>query len=409
VTAPVDTPTEFGPLQYDPYDGETVHNPFPIYRRLRDERPVYYNEEHRFWALSRFDDVVEAHLDHETFTSTHGVTIEGLERFMPLLIVKDPPDHTAHRRVVSTLFTPRRIAQLETFVRQTTVDLLDRLEGKDTFDVVQEFSIRLPLDVISELIGVPVELREEVHRLSDIVAARNGREPVTDEEVKASMGLLDLLTDLATERRKNPGDDVITTLMQTPVEDESGDKRYLDDKEIGVRFLELAFAGHETVAKLIPNAVVALAWHPEQRARLAADPSLLPKAVEEMLRWDPPSHYQGRWTTRDVELHDVTIPAGERVILLTGAALHDPRQFPDPEVFDFDRLLERHVAFGLGRHVCLGSSLARIETRIAFEELLKRYPEWDLVEGGAQRRMNGNVRGLSNLSIAVSRSRAAVG
>jgi cytochrome P450 len=409
VTATPEAPADAGALEYDPYDAETVHNPFPVYRRLRDEAPVYFNEEHGFWALSRYDDVVEAHLDHETFTSTHGVTIEGLERFMPLLIVKDPPDHTAHRRVVSTLFTPRRIGQLESFVRQTAVDLLDRLQGRDTFDVVQEFAIRLPLDVISELIGVPVELRAEVHRLSDIAAARNGREPLTKEEIQASMGLQELLTELARERRRNPGDDVITTLMQTPVEDEDGGRRYLDDDEIGVRFLELAFAGHETVAKLIPNAVVALAWHPEQRARLDADPSQLPKAVEEMLRWDPPSHYQGRWTTRDVTLHGVTIPAGQRVILLTGAALHDPRQFADPETFDMDRLLERHVAFGLGRHVCLGASLARLETRIAFEELLQRYPEWDLVEGGAQRRMNGNVRGLRNLRIAVKPSSVAVG
>jgi cytochrome P450 len=386
---------------YDPYDPEIVHNPFPVYAELRDDAPVYHNEALGFWALSRYADVVDAHLDPETFSSAKGVTIEGQEAMMPLLIVKDPPEHAWHRRIVGSLFTPRRIAGLEPFIRESARGLLDSLGDRETFDLVGEYSIRLPLDVISELIGVPTDLRGEVHRLSDILAKRVGREPISRAEVKASYGLLELLTGLVRERRRNPGNDVITTIMQTEVVDDEGIARSLSDEELGVRFLEMAFAGHETVAKLIPNGVVALAWHPEQRRRLVEDPALISKGVEEMLRWDPPSHYQGRWTTKPVTLHGTTIPEEQRVILLTGAALHDDREFPDPEAFNIDRQVERHVAFGLGKHLCLGASLARLETRIAVEELLARYPDYELVEGGAVRGMTGNVRGLRSLQLSV--------
>jgi cytochrome P450 len=387
---------------YDPYDPDIVHNPFPVYAELRNDAPVYRNEELGFWALSRYADVEEAHLDPKTFSSAKGVTIEGAEAMMPLLIVKDPPEHTWHRRIVGSLFTPRRIAGLEPFIRESARGLLDALRDRETFDLVREYSIRLPLDVISELIGVPNELREEVHRLSDILAKRVGREPISKEEVKASYGLLQLLTGLVSDRRRNPGNDVITTIMQTEVVDDEGIARSLSDEELGVRFLEMAFAGHETVAKLIPNGVVALAWHPDQRRRLVEEPALISRAVEEMLRWDPPSHYQGRWTTRPVTLHGTTIPEDQRVILLTGAALHDDREFPDPEAFDIDRQVERHVAFGLGKHMCLGASLARLETRVAMEELLARYPDYELVEGGAVRGMTGNVRGLRSLQLSVN-------
>lgn len=388
-------------LTYDPYDKDTVDNPFPVYARLRDEAPVYRNEDYGFWALSRYDDVVAAHLDTETFSSAKGVTIEGAEAMMPLLIVKDPPEHGFHRKVVSSLFTPRRIAELEPFIRDTARGLLDRLEGRDEFDLVQEYSIQLPLDVISELIGIPIEQRAEVHRLSDILAQRLGRQKITMEEVKASFGLLELLTELTRDRRRNPGPDVITTIIEAEVADEDGGSRRLSDEEIGVRFLELAFAGHETVAKLIPNGVVALAENRDQRSELVDNFELLPQAVEEMLRWDPPSHYQGRWTTRPVTLHGVTIPAEQRVILLTGSALHDERVFSSPDEYDMHRKIDRHVAFGFGKHLCLGAALARLETRIAFEELLTRYPDYELVEGSAVRGMTGNVRGLRRLQLAV--------
>jgi len=396
-------------LVYNPYDPETVHNPYPTYARLRDEAPVYRNEELGFYALTRFEDVMEAHLDHETFSSAGGVTLDGSTKDMPLLIVKDPPEHTVHRRIVSPLFTPRRIADMEPFVRQTCADLLDGLAGREEIDLVQEFSIKFPLHVISELLDIPHDKRDRIHELSEHVAAALGDPDKEETRSFAGLELVELLMGLARERRESPGTDVISTLMTTPVDDGHGGTRLPDDGEIGIRFMELAFAGHETVAKLIPNGLIALTWTPRDRERLAADPSLIPTAVEEMLRWDPPTHYQGRTTTKDVTLHGVTIPAGSTVILVTAAALHDEREFPDPDAFDLDRVLDRHVGFGLGRHVCLGASLARLEVRIAFEELFKRYAGWELVEGGAVRGVQGNIRGLSNLRIAVTPHAALVG
>jgi cytochrome P450 len=187
------------------------------------------------------------------------------------------------------------------------------------------------------------------------------------------------------------------------VVDDDGNARSMDDDELANRFLELSFAGHETVAKLIPNGVIALTWYPDQRRELAADLGLMPNAVEEMLRWDPPSHYQGRWTTRDIEMHGTVIPEGQRVILITGAAVHDERKYPDPELFDIHRDIDRHVSFGFGRHLCLGAALARLETRIAFEELLKRIPDFTFDETGVERAYSGNVRGLAKLPLRVER------
>jgi cytochrome P450 len=390
-------------VEYNPFSRETAHNPFPVYKQLRDEAPVYRNDDIGFWALSRHEDVIAAHLDTDTFSSTHGVTIEGQDEGMPFLIVKDPPDHTLHRNIVAKLFTPRRIAQLEPFIRTTAAALLDEVRDQDRFDAVQDFSFRLPLDVISELIGIPAEARVQVHDLSDRFAARGEDMSQSEDSLKAAGELWALLGEIVADRRRNPGDDVITLLMNTEVEDENGVPRSLDDAELTARFLEMAFAGHETVAKLIPNGIIALSWYPDQRRELAANPVLLHNAVEEMLRWDPPSHYQGRWTLQDVELHGTVIPEGQRVILVTGAAVHDERKYPDPETFDIHRDIDRHVAFGFGKHHCLGAALARLETRVAFEELLKRFPDFTFDEAGVERHFSHNVRGLSRLPIVVER------
>jgi cytochrome P450 len=393
-------------VEYNPFSRYTAHNPFPVYRQLRDEAPVYHNAEIGFWALSRYEDVVAAHLDTDVFSSAQGVTIEGLDKGAPLLIVKDPPEHTMHRKIVGRMFTPRRISQLEPFIRATAADLLDKVRDQDRFDLVQDFSYRLPLDVISELIGIPAEMRVHVHELSDRMAVRNEDMSPSEDVFLASAELLSLFTALVRERRGGRGEDVITLLMNTEVEDEDGMPRSLGDDELASRFLELAFAGHETVAKLIPNGVIALSWYPGQRRELVADPTLIPNAVEEMLRWDPPSHYQGRWTLQDVELHGTVIPEDVRVILITGSAVHDERKYPDPEYFDIHREIDRHVSFGYGRHLCIGAALARLETKVAFEELLKRFPDFTFDETGVQRHYSSNVRGLASLPLLVERTAA---
>jgi cytochrome P450 len=286
--------------------------------------------------------------------------------------------------------------------------LLDAQLDVGHMDIVEDFSIKLPLDVIGELLDIPEELRPEVHRLSDLVVARMGGEVVVDDAIAGTDGLRDLFAGLVAERRRSPGDDIITLLMKTPVEDAEGNQHMLTDNDLAYRFMEMAFAGHETVAKLIPNAVIGLAWFPDQRARLANDPSLGGAAVEEFLRWDPPSHYQGRWTLRESELHGVKIPADKRVVLITGAAVHDDRVFDNPGLLNIERTFDRHVSFGFGIHLCLGAALARLETRLAMEELLARIPEYDLDSTGVARAYSGNVRGLAHLPVSFDRATAAV-
>jgi cytochrome P450 len=390
-------------VEYNPFARPVADNPFPVYRRLRDEAPVYHNEDLDFYALSRFDDVMNAHLDPVTLSSAHGVTIEGIDAGQPFLIVKDPPEHTAHRKIVSRVFTPRRIGALEPFIRARAGELLDRVRDQQAFDVAADFSIRLPLDVISELIGIPPSLRDEVHVLCDRITTRQEGSTDYEDAFAANVELHTLLTGLVKDRRAHPGDDVISLLIASAIPLDDGTERSMDDDELAYRFLELAFAGHETVAKLIPNGVIALAWYPDQRHELVADPSLMAGAVEEMLRWDPPSHYQGRWTTRDLELDGATIPADSRVILVTGSAGHDERRYHEPELFDLHRDVDRHVSFGFGAHLCLGAALARLETRIAFEELLARVPDYGIDEGSAVRQYSGNVRGLDHLAIVPER------
>ena len=388
-------------VEYNPFARSTIDNPYPIYRQLRDEAPAYRNEEIGFWAISRFDDVMAAHLDTATYLSSHGITIEGIDQGLPFLIVKDPPEHTWHRKIVSRVFTPRRIGDLEPFIRTTAADLLDRHRGAGRFDVASDFAVLLPLSVISELIGIPEELRDDVHAISDRVLQPSEAGVPPADAIAAQGELHGLLYSLVQDRRRHPKGDVLTLLLTTEVEDDDGTSRSLGDEELAYRMLELAFAGHETVAKLIPNGVVALAWYPDQRRELVADPSLLGQAVEEMLRWDPPSHLQGRWTSRPVELHGVTIPADQRVVLLTAAATHDERRFTKPELFDIHRPIERHVSFGFGAHLCLGAALARLETRVAFEELLGRFPEYGLAETGVERAYSGGVRGLRHCPLDV--------
>jgi cytochrome P450 len=390
-------------VEYNPFARDTQTNPFPVYRWLRDEAPVYHNAEVGFYALSRFDDVLQAHLDPATFVSSHGVTIEGYDQGQDLLITSDAPRHNWHRKLVSRLFTPRAIADLEPKVRAIAAEVLDRARDRGEIDIVAEFSTHLPMMVIAEMLGLPPETRADLRRTSDRILDRSEADELgntTDDSQLAMIEMMTLLTEIVDDTSKHLGDDIASILLSARVTDDDGNEVALTHAQVASRLLEMTIAGHETTAKLIANGVVALTWYPDQRAELAADPSLIPNAVEEMLRWDPPSHYQGRWVERDVTLHGVTIPADSRVILITGAANHDERAFPDPEYFDIHREIERHVGFGFGIHLCIGAALARLETRIAFEELLARYPNYE-VRQPMVRAYSSNVRGLSNLPLTL--------
>ena len=390
-------------MEYNPFARDTQTNPFPVYQWLRDKAPVYHNAEIGFYALSRFDDVLQAHLDPATFVSSHGVTIEGYDQGQDLLITSDEPRHGWHRKLVSRVFTPRAISDLEPKVRAIAADVLDGARDRGEIDIVSEFSTHLPMMVIAEMLGLPPETRAELRRTSDRILDRTEADELgntTDDSQLAMIEMMTLLTEIVDTKANNLGDDIGSMLLSARVTDDDGNEVALTHAQVASRLLEMTIAGHETTAKLIANGVVALTWYPDQRAELVADPSLIPGAVEEMLRWDPPSHYQGRWVERDVTLHGTTIPADSRVILVTGAANHDERAFPDPEYFNIHREIERHVGFGFGIHLCVGAALARLETRVAFEELLTRYPNYE-VKQPMVRAYSSNVRGLSNLPLAL--------
>jgi cytochrome P450 len=393
-------------VEYNPFARETQTNPYPVYRWLRDEAPVYHNPEIGFYAISRFADVLQAHLDSGTFLSNHGPSIESFGSEVDVLIAQDPPVHTWQRKIISRLFTPRAIAQLESHVRAIAGGVLDDARERGTIDVVSEFSAYLPMMVIAEMLGLPMEARAKLRETSDRMLDRSEVEGVAtmnSDAPDAVMQAATLIGEIVEEKYAQPSDDIASLLLTAKVQDENGEEVMLRKEQVVYRLLELVAAGHETTAKLIANGVVALAWYPDQRRELVADPALIPQAVEEMLRWDPPSHYQGRWVERDVTLHGVTIPAETRVILLTGAANHDERIFPDAELFDIHRPIDRHVALGFGIHLCVGAALARLETRIAFEELLRRYPEYELQQP-MKRAYSSNVRGLSSLPLALNRA-----
>ncbi|MDG6079888.1 cytochrome P450 [Erythrobacter litoralis] len=386
---------------FDPYSREYAEDPYSVYARLREEAPVFHNTEMNFWALSRYEDVVAAHRDARTFCSSGGVTIEGLEAGRPLLILKDQPEHGIAKGFVVKMFSRARMEALDTFIRKRAVELLEALYeehgASGECDLVSQFSVRLPLDVISELLGIPVEHRERIHHLCNRVVAR-GEGTSPEDAMMASMELTGLYIGLAAERRANPTDDVISMLIADEQVAEDGNIVTMSDEVIGVRFMELGFAGHETLAKAIPNGLMAFHHFPGQWKALVAEPSLMDRAIHEILRYDPPSHLQGRTTTRKVEMHGVTIPKGERVMLLTGSAVRDPDAFDAPESFDVTRLTDpRSVYFGFGVHKCLGIHLAQRELTIVFEELTRRFPKFSCDPSRAERAVMSNVRGVKNL------------
>jgi cytochrome P450 len=389
---------------WDPFDVDLDTDPYDTWRRLRDEAPVYRNDRFGFWALSRFSDVETAHRDHATFSSAHGTVLEMMsEQTYPgsMMIFMDPPEHTRLRSLVSRAFTPRRVAALEDRVREIARDLLDAWAPGDAFDFVQQFGARLPSMVISSLFGVPPGDQEHVRHLIDTVFHLDPEHGmVNDIAFGARIELHRYLIAQLEERVARPTDDMLTGLVQAEVLDDDGAPRRLTIQESAEFANLLISAGTETVARLLGWAAVVLARHPGQRAELAADPSLLPNAVEELLRLEAPSPVQGRWTTRDVELHGTAIPAASKVLLITGSAGRDERKYPDPDRFDIHRTFDHHVSFGYGIHFCIGAALARMEGRIGLEEALRRHPRWEVDEAAAVRLHTSTVRGWVNVPVS---------
>ncbi|HMG40832.1 MAG TPA: cytochrome P450 [Acidimicrobiales bacterium] len=390
-------------VYWDPYDEALDDDPYPVWKRMRDEAPVYRNDTLDFWALSRFDDIEVAHKDTATFSSARGTVLERMgpeSEGSGMMIFVDPPDHTELRALVSRAFTPRRVSAIEDRVRAICAELLDPHVRGTGFDYVQDFATQLPSRVISSLVGLPPEDQEPTRRLVDgMFHIEPGVGMVNDTSATAALELIVYLGDLVTRRAADPQDDLVSALVQAEVTDEDGTRRRLTPDECTSFTLLLYTAGTETVAKLLGNAAVVLAGHPDQRADLVREAEAIPNAVEELLRFEPPSPVNGRWTARDVELHGVVIPKGSKVLLLTGSAGRDERAFADPDRFDIRRSMRHHLTFGYGIHFCIGAALARLEGRIALEETLRRFPEWAVDPAGVERVHTSTVRGYRRVPI----------
>lgn len=391
-------------LVYDPYSYEIHDDPYPTYRRLRDEDPLHRNDELDFWVLSRHADVMAAFRDSERFSNAEGVSIDPAasgphaHRTMSFLAM-DPPEHGRMRGLVARAFTPRRVAEMEERIRALTLGhLLPALEA-GSFDLVADVAGRVPMDVISEMLGVPEADREELRRKSDLLVHRDeGVTDVPQAGMEAAIELAVYYAELIDERRSRPGEDLVSALCAAEVD---GDR--LTDDEITAFLFLMVVAGNETTTKLLAHAWW-WAWkHPDELAKPLAERARVPDWVEETLRYDTSSQMLARVTTCDVTLHGRTIPAGDRVLLLAGSANRDERAFPDPDRFDLDRDLGgvTIASFGVGRHYCMGASLARLEARVVLEELRDRVRRYEIDEQGATRVHSVNVRGFASLPTTV--------
>ena len=389
-------------LVYDPYDYAIDTDPHPTFKRLRDEAPIYWNEQHGFWALSRFHDVLAASIDHETFSSARGTVIELMDRPManPPMIFMDPPQHTRFRKLVRRTFTRRSVSGLEGRIRQLCAGFLDRFVGSGGFDYVADFGARLPVMVISSLLGAPEEDQEQLRRWSDLALHREpGETGLSQAALDASKDIVDYWQRQIDERRRRPGNDVMSDLARADLEQDDGTTRKLSDGELHAFYGLISAAGNETVARFLGWAATMLARNPGERAKLVADPGLIPNAVEEILRYEAPSPVQGRWVTRDVEFHGTVVPKNSKITLLTASANRDERKFEDPDRLDVTRKIDQHLSLGFGIHFCLGASLERLEGRVALEETLRRFPTWKIDEDGLEWVHTSTVRGYAKVPL----------
>ena len=359
-------------VYYDPYDVGIDADPYPVFRRLREEAPLYYNELHDFYAVSRYDDVERGLVDRDTNISGRGGILElikaDIEMPPGVLIFEDPPTHTIHRGLVSRVFSPRQMQAIEPKIREFCVQSLDRLTGADRFDFVADFGAQMPMRVIGMLLGIPEQDQEAVRDQADASLRTRPGQPQ-----RFSENFVDgeMFAEYIEWRAEHPSDDVMTQLLQAEFEDETGTTRRLTRTEILTYVSVVAGAGNETTTRLIGWAGKVLAEHPDQRRELVEDPSLIPNAIEELLRYEPPAPHVGRYVAQDVEHHGQVVPAGSAILFLIGSANRDDRRYPDGDRFDIHREIGQHLTFGYGAHYCLGAALARLEGRIALEELLR--------------------------------------
>jgi len=395
------TATSSSDVYWDTYDVAINADPYPVYRRLREETPVYYNDTHDFFAVSHFADVEKGLLDAQTYISGKGGIIELIKADIQMppgvIIFEDPPTHTIHRRLLSRAFTPRRVAELEPKIREFCAQSLDPLVGAERFDFIADLGSQMPMRVISMLLGIPESDQEAVRDHVDANLRTEAGEPmqVSENFVTGAM-----FADYVDWRAEHPSDDIMTELLQVEFVDETDTLRKLTRNELLTYLEVLAGAGNETTTRLIGWTAKVLADHPDQRAELVADPSLIPNAIEEILRYESPAPHVGRCVARqDLVVHGTEVPAGSVMLFLLGSANRDDRRFPDGDSFDIHRKDGRHLTFGNGIHLCMGAALARMEGVIALEEVLTRFPAWDVDTDNARLSPTSTVRGWETLPV----------
>jgi cytochrome P450 len=388
-------------LYYDPYDFDIDADPYPVWRRLRDEAPLYYNERYDFYALSRFDDVEAALVDWQTYRSGRGTLLEliraDFENPPGNILFEDPPVHNAHRALMSRVFTPKKMNAIEPKVREFCARSLDPLMSSGGFDFVGDLGAQMPMRTIGYLLGIPESDQEAIRDRIDEGLRLNEEGPSMPEGTLADS--TEMFAEYLEWRREHPSDDLMTELINAEFEDESGTVRRLSRTEVLTYVNVLAAAGNETTTRLIGWTGKLLGEHPDQRREIAANRALIPQAIEEVLRYEAPSPVQARYVARDVEHHGCTIPEGSVLVLLNGSANRDERRFPDADRFDIHRQAAQHLSFGYGLHFCLGSHLARLEGRVALDEVLARWSDWEVDYVNAKQAHTSTVRGWESLPV----------
>jgi cytochrome P450 len=397
-------------VYYDPYDFEIDRDPYPVWRRLREEAPLYYNDKHDFYALSRFDDVEKGLTDWKTYSSSRGMLLEiikavveqGIEIPPGNTLFEDPPIHDVHRSILSRVFTPKKMLTVEPNAREFCARALDPLVGSGGFDFIRDLGAQMPMRMIGMLLGIPEEDQEAIRDAID--------EGLTlDEDGKPKLDMMEAISkaeemfaDYIDWRAEHPSDDLMTQMLNAEFEDEHGSRRKLTRAEILVYVNNVAAAGNETATRLIGWTGKVLAEHPDQLRAVAENRDLVPQVIEEVLRYEAPSPVQARYVTRDVEWYGQALREGSVVLMLNGAANRDDRRFPDGDSFDIHRKVDHHLSFGYGLHFCLGASLARLEGRVALDEVLKRWQHWEVDYDKAVQAHTSTVRGWYRLPVVVS-------
>lgn len=387
-------------VYYDPYDIEIYREPYGVFRRLREEAPLYFNERYDFYALSHYGDVERVLVDRESYSMSRGASLDQIKSGMQFppgsLIFEDPPLHTGRRSMLSRVFTPKRMNGLEPRIREYCARCLDSVAGSGHFDFVLDLGNKMPMRMIGMLLGIPEQDQDAIKAWADGTLESKPGEPweVPDDLIDGAV-----FAEYVDWRTKHPSDDLMTDLLEAEFEDETGTRRRLTRGEVLTYVNVLAVAGNETTGRLIGWIGKVLGDHPDQRRLLADDATLVPNAIEEILRYEPPGLAAARYVLRDVEHRGTTVPAGSALLLLLGSANRDERRYPDGDRFDVTRSVTQHLTFGYGIHFCLGASLARAEGRIALEEILKRFPDWEIDTDNATMATTTTVRGWQTLPV----------